>query len=109
MTLIFDWYHQEIVNQYPKKKVTIVQSSDRLLNDQYPTKLSDRLKRELEARGVKIILGERVEKDVYEAGKGTVTLKDGTSIDGQSFPPSLAKPSARSCAHSRSLSFSQPA
>ena len=74
---------QEIINQYPKKKVTIIQSSDRLLNDKYPTKLSDRLQRELEDRGVKVVLGERVEKNVYDAGKGTVTLKDGTSIEGE--------------------------
>lgn len=72
----------EIISQYPKKSVTIIQSSNRLLSDAYPLKLSKKLQKDLESRGVRVVLGQRVEKDVANAGKGNVILKDGTIIDG---------------------------
>ncbi|KAL7409776.1 hypothetical protein BDY24DRAFT_428020, partial [Mrakia frigida] len=70
-----------IISQYPKKSVTIIQSSNRLLSDAYPLKLSKKLQKDLESRGVRVVLGQRVEKDVANAGKGNVILKDGTIID----------------------------
>lgn len=78
----------EIIAAYPKKSVTLISGSDRLLNDDWPIKLSNKLEVELTSRKVKVVYGERVEKDLLSAGKGTVVLKDGTSIDGQSLPSS---------------------
>ncbi|KAL7410791.1 hypothetical protein BDY24DRAFT_398479 [Mrakia frigida] len=74
-------YAGEIIAAYPKKSVTLISGSDRLLNDEWPIKLSNKLEVELTSRKVKVVYGERVEKDLLSAGRGTVVLKDGTSID----------------------------
>jgi NADH dehydrogenase FAD-containing subunit len=72
------------VSHYPRKKVTLVQSSNRLLSDKFPLKLSKKLQKDLESKGVRVVLGQRVEKEVLSAGKGNVVLMDGSTIAGES-------------------------
>lgn len=77
------FFLSEIIAAYPKKSVTLVAGAERLLNDDWPIKLSNKLEAELKSRNVKVVYGERIEKEVLSAGKGTVSLKDGTVIEGE--------------------------
>lgn len=81
---------QEILDLYPDKKLTLIQGSNRLLSDPWATRLSDKLEAELKSKGANIVLGQRVPKEVANAGKGRVELKDGTAIDGQLLVAHLA-------------------
>lgn len=93
----------EILERYPKKKVTLIQvrpqnsaltcpglvltlfhvlqSTDRLLSDKWPIKLSQKLERDLKEMGAEIVYGERVDKDVLDKKAGAIRLKNGQTIE----------------------------
>ncbi|KAH9850134.1 FAD/NAD-P-binding domain-containing protein [Lenzites betulinus] len=68
----------EIKEVSPTKKVTIVHSEAKLLNDAYPDKFRDDIERRARARGVDFILGDKL--DVPPEGTVGVTTQKGKSI-----------------------------
>lgn len=58
------------------------QSSDRLLNDQWPVKLSNRLAADLKSVGAKLIFGQKVSAEQLKQKTGSVTLTDGRVLEG---------------------------
>ncbi|PYI06235.1 FAD/NAD(P)-binding domain-containing protein [Aspergillus sclerotiicarbonarius CBS 121057] len=53
----------DVKGMYPGKNVTLVHSRERLLNRGYGVKLGERVLKELEGLGVRVVLGERVVGD----------------------------------------------
>jgi pyruvate/2-oxoglutarate dehydrogenase complex dihydrolipoamide dehydrogenase (E3) component len=81
---------------YPKKQVTVVQSSKRLLSDPWPTKLSDRLESDLKKMGANIIFGQRVASESLSQQSGIVTLADGRTLEADLiFPTAGTTPNSQ--------------
>jgi NADH dehydrogenase FAD-containing subunit len=59
----------------------MLQSTDRLLSDKWPIKLSQKLERDLMEMGAEIVYGERVDKDVLDKKAGAIHLKNGQTIE----------------------------
>lgn len=58
--------------------MTVVQAADKALNAAYHDKLRDHVTAQLEARGVKMILGDSIEDLDAESLEGTVALESRT-------------------------------
>lgn len=69
----------DIRTKYPDKKVTLVHSRDRLLNN-FGVGLHERAKPALEALGVKLYLGERVVAGLEEEDPKQITLRSGNVL-----------------------------
>ncbi|KAG8219520.1 hypothetical protein J3R82DRAFT_470 [Butyriboletus roseoflavus] len=69
----------ELKDEYPDKKVTIVQGDRQLLNSTYPASLRQGLATRLFVRGVELIFNEHVDSFPEEGSVGLVTRK-GTKI-----------------------------
>jgi len=68
----------EIRDFHPKTNVTVVQAAEKALNATYHDKLRDHVTAQLEARGVKVILGDSIEDLDAESLEGTVALESRT-------------------------------
>ncbi|KAJ3841345.1 hypothetical protein EV361DRAFT_629736 [Lentinula raphanica] len=75
----------EIKDIWPDKKVTVLNRGAQLLNDTYTTKLRTGLKRQLEERGVKVILDDSLE-DLPTGNSGPVEVR---TAKGVSLKPDL--------------------
>nr|CAG8518059.1 5451_t:CDS:2 [Entrophospora candida] len=65
----------ELGSVYGKQKeITLVHSGQHLLDDKYPKKLPNNLLKELNALGVKVILGEKIDLSATEIGDGLTPL-----------------------------------
>lgn len=82
-------FSKEIVAQYPKgKMVTLIHRNKQLLSNAVPSKMADKLLKQLRDAGVDVVLGQTVETSIVDSGKGKVELEGGKVIDGSSsFPP----------------------
>jgi len=70
----------ELRDEYPDKKITIVQGADKLLNDAYPDKFRKYMESQLRARNVDLVLGEYAEQ-FPPSGSGELVLRSGTKIN----------------------------
>lgn len=68
----------ELRDFHPKTSVTLVQNADKALNGTYHNKLRDHVTTQLEARGVKVILGDSIEGLDAASLEGTVALESRT-------------------------------
>ncbi|KAI0354849.1 FAD/NAD-P-binding domain-containing protein [Trametes cingulata] len=68
----------EVKDEWPEKKVTLVHSDKMLLNDAYPERFRRDLERRARARGIEVLLGDRV--DALPEGTVGISTKNGTHI-----------------------------
>ncbi|KAE9400383.1 FAD/NAD(P)-binding domain-containing protein [Gymnopus androsaceus JB14] len=78
----------EIKDIWPDKSITIINRGSKLLNDTYSSKLRVGLQRQLQDRGVKLILDDSVE-DLPVKSSGPVEI---TTVKGKSLKPDLIIP-----------------
>lgn len=78
---LFIEYAGELRDFYPSTKVTIVHNGSMLLNNAYPEKYRRRVERDARARGVDIVLEDRLD-DMTPSSEGTVTTRDGKVLPG---------------------------
>ncbi|RXW19704.1 hypothetical protein EST38_g6154 [Candolleomyces aberdarensis] len=71
-------YAGEIKDEWPTKNVTIVHSRNLLLNDVYPDRWRRQVNESLEKRGVRLVLGDRVDDVVPKDGK--IVTRSGKEI-----------------------------
>lgn len=74
-------YAGELRDFYPSTKVTIVHNGSMLLSDAYPEKYRRRVERDARARGVEIVLDDRID-DLTPSREGTVTTRKGRLLQG---------------------------
>lgn len=79
--VLFIEYAGELRDFYPSTKVTIVHNGSMLLNDAYPEKYRRRVERDARARGVDIVLEDRLD-DMTPSSEGTVTTRNGKVLPG---------------------------
>jgi NADH dehydrogenase FAD-containing subunit len=78
----------EIATAQPDKQITLISTDDGLFPS-YGAKMGASLVKKLKAKGVTVVLGQRVEnlKQTKAPYFGSVTLTDGTKIDGDLIFP----------------------
>lgn len=82
-------YAGELRDFYPSTKVTIVHNGAMLLNDAYPEKYRRRVERDARARGVDIVLEDRLDA-MMPSTEGTVTIRKGNVLPGDLVVCSLS-------------------
>ncbi|KAF9647860.1 FAD/NAD(P)-binding domain-containing protein [Thelephora ganbajun] len=70
----------ELRDEYPNKKITIVQGSDKLLNSTYPDRFRKFVQSQMRARGIDLILGEYVDQ-FPPSGSGELVFRSGRKIN----------------------------
>lgn len=82
-------YAGELRDFYPSAKVTIVHNGSMLLNDAYPEKYRRRVERDARARGVDVVLEDRLD-DMTPSSEGTVKTQKGKVLPGDLVVRSLS-------------------
>ncbi|KAJ3522702.1 hypothetical protein NMY22_g11776 [Coprinellus aureogranulatus] len=75
----------EFKDEWPDKEITIVHSKQLLLNDTYPDRWRRQVATSLEKRGVKLVLGDRL--DDLQPKEGRVTTRSGKVIEADLVLP----------------------
>lgn len=70
----------EIRDEYPEKKITIVQGSDKLLNSTYPDRFRNYMASQLRARKIDLLLGEYANQ-FPASGSGELVFSSGKRIN----------------------------
>jgi len=70
----------ELRDEYPDKKITIVQGNDLLLNDTYSNRFRKYVASQLRARKIDLILGEYVDQ-FPPSGSGELVFRSGTKLN----------------------------
>ncbi len=77
----------EVISEHPTKQVTLIHKNASLLDERFPAKLGRNLISLLEKKGVKLVLGERLDGgDVVvgeQGGVKTYTTDKGTKVEGE--------------------------
>ncbi|KAJ3534618.1 hypothetical protein NMY22_g6850 [Coprinellus aureogranulatus] len=75
----------EFKDEWPDKEITIVHSKQLLLNDTYPDRWRRQVATSLEKRGIKLVLGDRL--DDLQPKEGRVTTRSGKVIEADLVLP----------------------
>ncbi|EIN13948.1 FAD/NAD(P)-binding domain-containing protein [Punctularia strigosozonata HHB-11173 SS5] len=70
----------EIKDVWPKKKVTIVQGSEELLNPTYPRKYRAFIEKQIRARNIDIVFGDFID-EIPAVGSTTITTRNGKTFE----------------------------